>query len=99
MKHDGARWYATVVCEVPEPEAKEVGAVVGVDVGLRRLATVHDGESFKVIENPRPLKAALRKLRKINRRISGSRRVHVDKQTSNRRERMYEHSAGDSTRG
>ena len=68
VKHDGVRWYAAVVCEMPEPEQKVSGAVVGVDVGLRRLATVYDGESFEVVENPRPLKRALAKLRRLQRR-------------------------------
>ena len=54
IKHDGVRWHAAVVCEMPDVEPKDSGAVVGVDVGLRRLATVYDGESFEVVENPRP---------------------------------------------
>ena len=89
VKHDGVRWHAAVVCEVPESLAKEAGDVVGVDAGLRRLATVYDGEFFEVIKNPRPLKAVLQKLRRINRRISRSRKVHGNKRSSNRRERMY----------
>ena len=66
MKHDGVRWQAAVVCEVPDPEPKTVGSVVGVDVGLRRLATVHDGVVSETIDNPRPLKGALSKLRRVN---------------------------------
>ena len=53
VKHDGVRWHAAVVCDLPDVEPKESGAVVGVDVGLRRLATVYDGETFEVVENPR----------------------------------------------
>ena len=76
MKHDGVRWHAAVVCEVPEPERKESGAVVGVDVGQRRLATVHDGETVSVFDNPEPLKRALAKLRRIHRRIARSLELH-----------------------
>ena len=90
VKHDGVRWHAAVVCDVSEPASKEAGAVVGVDVGLRRLATVYDGESFEVVENPRPLKGALTKLRWLNRRIARSRKLHGEKESSRRRERLYE---------
>ena len=90
VRHDGVRRRAAVVCDIPEPEAKEQGAVVGVDVGLRQLATVHEGESVEAIGNPRPLKCALRSLRRVNRRIAGSRRIHGARRCSNRRERMCE---------
>ena len=78
------------VCEVPEPEPQESGVVVGVDVGLRRLATLYDGETFEVFENPRPLKRALGALRAVNRRVARSRKIHGKSRHSGRRERMYE---------
>ena len=90
VKYDGVRWYAVVVCDVPAPEPKESGVVVGVDVGLRRLATVYDGERFEVLENPRPLKRALGELRAVNRRVARSRKIHGKSRHSSRRERMYE---------
>ena len=89
VKHDGVRWHAAVVCEVPEPKRKETGAVVGVDVGLRRLATTYDGELVSVVENPEPLKRALAKLRRIHRRIARSVGLHGRYRKSNRRERRY----------
>ena len=90
VRYDGVRWYAVVVCEVPAPEPKESGVVVGVDVGLRRLATVYDGERFEVFENLRPLKRALGALRAVNRRVARSRKIHGKSRHSSRRERMYE---------
>ena len=89
VKYDGKRWYAAVVCEIVEPEHKRGGVVVGVDVGLRDLATVYDGQSVEVIGNPRPLKRALGGLRSVNRRIARSNRIHGEKRSSNRRERLY----------
>ena len=74
---------------MPKPEPKETGAVVGVDVGLRRLATVYDGESFEVVENPRPLKCALSKLRRLQRRIARSVKLHGRNRQSRRRKRRY----------
>ena len=54
------------------------------------LATVYDGDAFEVIDNTRPLRAALGKLRRINRRIARSRKSHGKARHSNRRERMYD---------
>ena len=87
VKHDGVRWFVIVVCDVPEPEAKAEGATVGVDVGLRHLLTVHDGETVEVFANPRPLNAALGKVRRLCRRISRSRRIHGKDEPSKRRKR------------
>ena len=41
------------------------------------------------IENPRPLKRALTKLRRVNRRVARSRTIHGRNRRSNRRERLY----------
>ena len=89
VKHDGIRWQAAVVCETAAPDAKAAGVVAGVDVGLRRLATVHDGAAALTVENPRPLKRALTKLRSVNRRVARSRTIHGRNRRSNRRERLY----------
>ena len=40
--------------------------VVGVDLGIKHLATLSDGRTF---DNPNPLRVALRKLRRMNRRL------------------------------
>ncbi len=48
-------------------------AAVGVDVGLRRLATLSTGHSA---QNARPLQAALRSLRRLQRRLERQRRVN-----------------------
>ena len=57
--------------------------------GLRRLATVYDGESFEALENPRPLKRALAKLRRLQRRIARSVELHGKNRQSKRRKRRY----------
>jgi putative transposase len=48
------------------------GAVVGVDLGLARLATLSTGEAAR---NPRPLQAALRTLRRDQRQLDRQRRA------------------------
>ena len=70
------RWFASFVVDtkaaVPQ---KRIGRTIGVDVGLKTLAVCSDGISYS---NPRPLVAAQRKLRrmqrKLSRRVKGSNR-------------------------
>ena len=70
------RWYASLTVE-REPIAKPAprGGVVGVDLGVKNLATLSDST---VIPNPRPLGARLRALRKaqqaLSRKVKGSAR-------------------------
>ncbi|MBL7508037.1 transposase, partial [Escherichia coli] len=63
-----------------QPKVTDPGSRVGVDVGVRRLATVAtaDGAVLERVPNPRPLDAALNELRHVCRARSrctkGSRR-------------------------
>ena len=69
-------WYASLTVE-REPNAKPAprGGVVGVDLGVKNLATLSDGT---VIPNPRALGARLKALRKaqqaLSRKVKGSSR-------------------------
>jgi len=66
---EGGRWFVSFTCAVErEPKAPRYpDAVVGVDAGLRRLAVLSTGER---VENPRPLKAALRRIARLNRELA-----------------------------
>jgi putative transposase len=64
------RWFIAVQVEVPEAQfyrSRKAHATVGVDLGLKAAATLCSGEA---IAAPRPLKAALRRLRLRARRVS-----------------------------
>jgi putative transposase len=70
VRRNGTRLDASVRVLVRRPIQPNValpGSRVGVDVGVRRLATVAsaDGAVLDQIENPRPLDAALRELRQL----------------------------------
>jgi putative transposase len=74
VSEEAGRWYVSV--QVAEERscpalAGEVpvntGPVVGVDLGLKTLATLSDGT---VIPNPRHLKSKLKKLQRLHRRVS-----------------------------
>jgi putative transposase len=83
VRRNGARLDASVRVLVQRPQQPGValpGSRVGVDVGVRRLATVADtdGVVIEQVANPRPLDTALRELRHVSRARSrcakGSRR-------------------------
>ena len=62
------RWYVSLQCEVEisDPKLKNK-SICGLDLGIRRLATVSDGTVF---ENPRALKQNLTKIKRIQRVVS-----------------------------
>jgi putative transposase len=73
---DGRRWHVAFYAELPDPEPqKPTGRVVGVDLGVRRLASLSTGERLC---GPRAGKAARpavrRAARKVARRARGSNR-------------------------
>ena len=83
VRRNGIRLDASVRVLVRRPQQPKVahrGSQVGVDVGMRRLATVanQDGTVLEQVPNPRPLDAALNELRHVSRARSrctkGSRR-------------------------
>ena len=64
------RWFVSIQVEIDQPVftgQKDEYDVVGVDLGIKTLATVSDGQVFN---NPKPLKRRLRKLRKLSQSIS-----------------------------
>jgi len=73
------RWFVSLQVEetLPQPKTKADGEVIGIDVGISKLAVCSDGT---VIENPRALKGAEQKLRQLSKSVS--RKV---KGSSNRR--------------
>jgi len=71
-------------CEVErEPKAPRFpDAVVGVDAGLRHLAVLSTGER---VVNPRPLKAALRRIARLNRELARRKPGSRNREESGRR--------------
>lgn len=71
------RWYAALTVEREDREAQQApkGGAVGVDLGVKTLATLSDGT---VIENPRLLRKSERKLKRaqkaLSRKVKGSKR-------------------------
>ena len=63
------RWFVSVLVEEDAlpPQPPEMGDVLGVDVGIKTLATCSDGESYA---NPKALAAKTKQLRRWQRRLS-----------------------------
>jgi putative transposase len=67
-QHAG-RWFVSFTCQVQRTQRRprRPAASVGVDVGVRHLAVLSNGEQ---VANPRPLAAALCRLRRTSRQLA-----------------------------
>jgi IS605 OrfB family transposase len=87
VRRDGGRWYVSFTCEVDRTQRvpAQLGAVAGVDVGIKHLAVLSTGG---VIANPRHLDSAQRRLRRFGRNLS--RKVGPDRRTGQRPSKRWE---------
>jgi putative transposase len=66
------RWFVAIAVDVPKIlTTSENQAVVGVDLGIKALATLSTGEKF---EAPKPLKKSLEQLQRLSRQLSRKQR-------------------------
>ncbi|WP_448570559.1 RNA-guided endonuclease InsQ/TnpB family protein [Trichothermofontia sp.] len=75
IKDAAGRYFISFVCEVNIEALPTTTNVVGVDLGIKTFATLSTGEK---IDAPKPLKAALKKLKRLqqsrSRKVKGSHR-------------------------
>jgi len=67
VSEQAGHWYVSLQVEEKRAVPENSGPVVGIDLGVKNLATLSDG---KVIPNPRHLKRRLRKLKRLQRVVS-----------------------------
>jgi putative transposase len=67
VSRDVDRWYVSVLVETEVAELPKTGKTVGIDLGIKTLATMSDGTT---IENPHLLKKQMRKLARKQRELS-----------------------------
>ena len=67
VSESARRWFVSVLCKQGFEIVQAIGEPVGVDLGIKELAVVSDGRRF---ENPKPLKKAQTKLRRLQRELS-----------------------------
>ena len=66
------RWFVSISVEVDLPvlASENQARRVGVDLGVKNLATVASLDDDIIIEGPKPLRAALKRLARLNRSLS-----------------------------
>ena len=67
VSEQAGHWYVSVQVEEEQTVPENTGPVVGIDLGVKSLATLSDGE---VMANPRHLKRRLKKLKRLQRMVS-----------------------------
>ncbi|MGO8951100.1 MAG: RNA-guided endonuclease InsQ/TnpB family protein [Ktedonobacterales bacterium] len=67
VSEQAGRWYVSLQVEQEQAVSENTGPVVGIDLGVKQLATLSDGT---VIPNPRHLKRRLKKLKRLQRLVS-----------------------------
>ena len=70
-RDNAGHWYASFHVEMETTPIDHPVASVGIDLGIKTLATLSDGERF---ENQEPLKSELRRLRRLSRKLSRQQR-------------------------
>jgi len=78
---DGGHWYLVVTVEIEKPESTAAGSV-GIDFGLKALATLSDGT---VYETQGTLRRAERKLRSLQRALARKQRTSANRVKAKRR--------------
>ena len=67
VSEQAGHWYVSLQVEEEQAVPENTGPVVGIDLGVKQLATLSDGT---VIPNPRHLKRRLKKLKRLQRMVS-----------------------------
>jgi putative transposase len=67
VSEEAEHWYVSLQVAEEQDVPPNTGPVVGVDLGIKALATLSDGT---IIPNPRHLKRHLKKIKRLHRRVS-----------------------------
>jgi putative transposase len=67
VSEQAGHWYVWIQVEHEQTVPANSGPVVGVDLGVKALATLSDGSA---IPNPKPLKRRLKKLKRLHRAVT-----------------------------
>ena len=87
VSEQAGHWYVSVQVEQEQDVPANSGPVVGVDLGVKTLATLSDGT---VIPNPRHLKRRLKKLKRLHRAVSRKvKRSHNRRKAARRLAKLY----------
>ena len=82
VREHAGHWYVSILVEREQATPENTGPVVGVDLGVKALATFSDGT---VIPNPRHLKRRLKTLKRVQRAVSRKRKGSKNRKKAARR--------------
>jgi putative transposase len=82
VSEPAGHWYVSGLVEQERAVPENTGPGVGVDLGLKRLATLSDGATQ---ENPQHLKQQLRKLKRLHRAVTHTRKGSRNRKKAARR--------------
>lgn len=90
VSQSGQRWFASIqVHTADELAPPRPGPTVGVDMGVKTLAVVWDGDETTEVANPQALASKLQSLRRLDKAIARSIHTHGRHKPSHRRDRKY----------
>lgn len=92
IRRKAGQWYVTFSCrDVPVVDAPETGHAVGIDLRLRWFLVTSDGA---VVENPHYLEAGLKRIKRLQRKVSRQKRgSNRRKETIRQLQRAHMHVA------
>lgn len=70
VSEHGGHWYVSIQVEQEQEVPLHTGPVVGVDLGVKMLATISDGTRHETVANPKHLKPHLRKVKRLHKAIT-----------------------------
>lgn len=88
VKHDGLDWYLTVGVTVQtQIFTNPVGEPVGIDVGVKELAVISNGDVYKNINKSKEIRRLNKKLKRLQRQASRQYEKLIKKRGENRYEK------------
>jgi putative transposase len=90
IRRSADRWFVSLAVErereitLPKP-VKRTSDVVGVDLGLKAAAVIHDGSKTRLIEPQQALRKNLAKLRRLDRQLARKQRGSRNREKAKRR--------------
>lgn len=67
---DGQFWYLSLVLEIPEKKVKLTDEVIGIDLGLKSLAVISNGDIYENINKTKKVKNLEKKKKSLQREMS-----------------------------
>lgn len=85
ISYDGKYWYLSVGYDVPTKEQELTNTILGIDLGIKDLATCSDGTVYENINKSKEMRRLKKKLKREQRKLSRKMEYDIKGYTSNRK--------------